>query len=65
MELYLNIIEALYHGPEIEHRFIVIIEQGVIAIAAFDALNGTINSRAKLVYFSDCKSSPYREITKE
>jgi hypothetical protein len=27
------------------------IEQGVIAIAAFDALNRIINSRAKLEYF--------------
>jgi hypothetical protein len=44
---------------------IVIIEQGVIAIAAFDVLNRTIDSIAKLQYFSDCKSSPYREIAKE
>jgi hypothetical protein len=41
------------------------IEQGVIAIAAFDALNRTIDSRAKLQYFSDYKSSPCREIAKE
>ena len=43
----------------------VMIEQGVIAIAAFDALNKTIDSIAKLQYFSDCKSSPCREIAKE
>ena len=43
----------------------VMAEQGVIAIAAFDALNRTINSIAKLQYFSDCKSSPSREIAKE
>jgi hypothetical protein len=41
------------------------IEQGVIAIAAFDALNRAIGSIAKLQYFSDCKSSPCREIAKE
>ena len=38
-------------APNSEDRLIVIIEQGVRAIAAFDALNGTINSRAKLEYF--------------
>jgi hypothetical protein len=52
-------------APNSENRLIVIIKQGVIAIAAFDALNRTINSRAKLEYFSDYKSSPYREIAKE
>jgi hypothetical protein len=41
------------------------IEQGLIAIAAFDALNRTIDSIAKLQYFSDCKLSPSREIAKE
>jgi hypothetical protein len=41
------------------------LEQGVTAIAAFDALNRTIDSIAKLEYFSDYKSSPYREIAKE
>jgi hypothetical protein len=46
-------------------RSMVMIEQGVIAIAAFDALNKTIDSIAKLQYFSDCKSSPCREIAKE
>ena len=43
----------------------VMIEQGVIATAAFDALNRTIDSIAKLQYFSNCKSSPCREIAKE
>jgi hypothetical protein len=38
------------------------IKQGAIATAAFDALNRTIDSIAKLQYFSYCKSSPYREI---
>jgi hypothetical protein len=46
-------------------RSMVIIEQGVMAIAAFDALNKTIDSIAKLQYFSDRKLSPYREIVKE
>jgi hypothetical protein len=46
-------------------RSIVMIEQGVIAIVAFDALNKTIDSIAKLQYFSNCKSSPCREIVKE
>jgi hypothetical protein len=41
------------------------IEQGVIAIAAFNALNRTIDSRTKLQYFSDYKARPYREIAKE
>jgi hypothetical protein len=41
------------------------IEQGVRAIVAFNTLNGRINSRAKLEYFSGYKSSPYREIAKE
>jgi hypothetical protein len=30
------------------------IEQGVIATAAFDVLNRTINSIAKMQYFSNC-----------
>jgi hypothetical protein len=37
---------------------IVIIKQGAIATTAFDALNKTIDSIAKLYYFSDCKSKP-------
>ena len=41
------------------------IEQGLIATAAFNALNRTTDSIAKLQYFSDCKSSPCREIAKE
>ena len=52
-------------APNFKDRLIFIIEQGVIAIVAFDVLNETINSRAKLQYFSDCKSSPYREIAIE
>ena len=51
--------------PNSGDRSIVIINQGVIAIAAFDALNRTIDNIAKLQYFSDYKWSPYREITKE
>jgi hypothetical protein len=46
-------------------RSIVMIEQGVIAIAAFDAFNRTIDSIAKLQCFSNCKSSPCKEIAKE
>ena len=41
------------------------IEQGLIATLAFNALNRTTDSIAKLQYFSDCKSSPCREIAKE
>jgi hypothetical protein len=52
-------------APKLGDRPIVIIEQGVIATAAFNALNRTINSIAKLEYFSNCKSSPCREIAKE
>jgi hypothetical protein len=52
-------------APNSRDRLIVIIEQGVIAIAAFNALNRTIDSIVKLQYFSDCKLSPYREIAKE
>jgi hypothetical protein len=46
-------------------RSIDIIEQGLIAIAAFDALNRMIDSIAKLQYFFNYKSSPCREIAKE
>jgi hypothetical protein len=35
-------------APKLGDRLIVIIEQGVIAIAAFDALNRTINSIVKV-----------------
>jgi hypothetical protein len=35
-------------APKLGDKSIVIIEQGVIAIAAFDALNKTIDSIAKL-----------------
>ena len=52
-------------APNSEDRSIVMIKQGVIAIAAFDTFNRTIDSIAKLQYFSDCKSSPCREIAKE
>ena len=52
-------------APKLRDRPIVMIEQGVIAIAAFNALNRTIDSIAKLQHFSDYKSSPYREIAKE
>jgi hypothetical protein len=38
-------------APNFGDRSIVIIEQGIIAIEAFDALNRTINSIAKLQYF--------------
>jgi hypothetical protein len=41
------------------------IEQGVIAIAAFNAINRPIDSIAKLQYFSTYKSRPRREIAKE
>jgi|SRR6266536_3541894 len=41
------------------------IEQELIAIVAFDALNRTTDSIAKLQYFFDYKSSPCREIAKE
>jgi len=52
-------------APNFGNRLIVMIEQGVIATAAFDALNRTIDSIAKLQYFPNCKSSPCREIAKE
>jgi hypothetical protein len=35
-------------APNSEDRLMVMIAQGVIAIAAFDALNRIIDSRAKL-----------------
>jgi hypothetical protein len=41
------------------------IEQGVIAAAAFNALNRVIDNIVKLQYFSNCKSRPCREIAKE
>jgi hypothetical protein len=40
------------------------IEQGVIAITPFDALNRTLDSIVKLQYFSDCKSRSCKEIAK-
>jgi hypothetical protein len=40
-------------APDSGNRSIVIIEQGVTAIVAFDALNRMINSIAKLEYFSE------------
>jgi hypothetical protein len=49
--LYLNLIEALCHGPEFQGQSKALIEQEVIAIAAFNALNRTIDNIAKLQYF--------------
>jgi hypothetical protein len=40
-------------APNSRDRLIVIIEQGVIAIAAFDTLNKTIDKIANLQYFLD------------
>jgi len=65
LEPYLNSIELYATAPNSGDRSIVMIEQGVIATAAFDTLNRVIDSIAKLQYFSDCKSSPCREIAKE
>jgi hypothetical protein len=47
----LDLIEAYTTAPKSMDRLIVMIEQGVITIEAFDALNGAINRRAKLEYF--------------
>lgn len=52
-------------APNFRDRSIVIIEQGVIAIAAFNAFNKTIDSIANLWYFTNYKLSPYREIAKK
>jgi hypothetical protein len=52
-------------APNSGDRSIVMIEQGVIAKVAFDALNRTIDRIAKLQYFSNYKSSPRKEIAKE
>ena len=43
----------------------VMIQQGGTAIAAFNAINGTINNITKLQYFSYCNLNPYREIAEE
>src|SRR4051794_11097665 len=51
--------------PNSRDRSIVIIEQGVITLATFDALNTIINNIAKLQYFSNYKLRPFREIAKE
>jgi hypothetical protein len=51
-------------APNFGDKSIIMIEQRVIVIAAFDALNKTIDSIAKLQYFSNCKSRPCREIAK-
>jgi len=55
--LYLNLLEALFHGPEFWNKLIIMIEQGLIVTIAFGILNRTINSIAKLQYFSDEKLS--------
>lgn len=52
-------------APNFGDRPIVMIGQGVIAMAAFDTINKKTDSRAKQQYFSNCKSSPSREIAKE
>jgi hypothetical protein len=41
--------------PNFEDRLIVIIEQGVIATAAFNTINRRVDSIAKLQYFPYCK----------
>jgi hypothetical protein len=65
LELYSNLIEAICHGSEFRGQVDSHNRAGGNALAAFDALNWTINSIAKLQYFSDYKSSPSREIAKE
>jgi len=41
------------------------VEQGGTAAAAFDAVDGIIDSIIKLQYFSDCKSRLCRKIAKD
>ena len=48
LALYLNLIELYTTAPNFRDRSIVMVEQGVIAVAALDAVNGTIDSIAKL-----------------
>jgi hypothetical protein len=51
--------------PKFRYRPIFEVEQGGTAAAAFDAVDGIIDSITKLQFFSDCKSSPCREIAKD
>jgi hypothetical protein len=63
--LYLNLLEVLCYSPEFRGQVDSHDRAGVIATAAFDAFNGTLDSIVKLLYFSDCKSTLCREIAKE
>lgn len=44
---------------------ISIIGQGITVTAASDTVNRIIDNIAKLYYFSNCKSSPYREMAED
>lgn len=52
-------------APKFGDRPIVVMEQGGTAEAAFDAVDGTIDSIVKTAVFSYCKPYPYRERAKE
>jgi hypothetical protein len=61
----LNLLKVLYYSPEFREQVNSHDRAGVIVIVAFDALNGTLDSIVKLLYFFDCKSTLYKEIVKE
>ena len=52
-------------APKLGDRPIVMIEQGGTAEAAFDAVDGTINSMTTTVVFSHCKPNPCGETAEE
>jgi hypothetical protein len=52
-------------APKFRDRSIVIIEQGGTAEAAFDAVDGMIDSITTTTIFSYYKPYPYRETAKE
>jgi hypothetical protein len=52
-------------GPKLEDGQIVMIEQGGIALDAFNAVDGTIDSMTTTAVFSYYEPNPYREIAKE
>ncbi len=56
---------VLFIGPKLGDRPILTIGQGGTAKAAFDAINGTIDSRTETVVFSHCKPNPCGEKAKE
>jgi hypothetical protein len=52
-------------APKLGDRLVVMIEQGEITKAAFNAVDKTIDNIIITVLFSHYKPNPYREIAEE